>query len=60
MAETYPLKFGKYVLLKPMARGGMGAIFLAAAGEPGFQKLCVVKKVIAEKSDRAKANRFLD
>ena len=60
MAETYPLKFGKYVLLKPMARGGMGAIFLAAAGEPGFQKFCVVKKVIAEKSDRAKANRFLD
>ena len=33
-----------------MARGGMGAIFLAAAGEPGFQKLCVIKKVIAEKS----------
>jgi eukaryotic-like serine/threonine-protein kinase len=60
MAENYPLKFGKYVLLKPMARGGMGAIFLAAAGETGFQKLCVVKKVIAEKSDRAKANRFLD
>ncbi len=60
MAETYPLKFGKYVLLKPLARGGMGAIFLAAAGEPGFQKFCVVKKVIAEKSDRAKANRFLD
>ncbi|HTB59890.1 MAG TPA: serine/threonine-protein kinase, partial [Polyangia bacterium] len=60
MAENYPLKFGKYVLLKPMARGGMGAIFLAAAGELGFQKFCVVKKVIAEKSDRAKANRFLD
>ena len=60
MAETYPLKFGKYVLLKPMARGGMGAIFLAATGEPGFQKFCVVKKVIAEKSDRSKANRFLD
>jgi serine/threonine protein kinase/tetratricopeptide (TPR) repeat protein len=60
MAETYPLKFGKYVLLKPMARGGMGAIFLAAAGEPGFQKFCVVKKVLAEKNDRAKSNRFLD
>jgi eukaryotic-like serine/threonine-protein kinase len=60
MAEIYPLKFGKYVLLKPMAKGGMGAIFLAAAGEPGFQKFCVIKKVIAEKTDRAKANRFLD
>src|SRR4051794_14018241 len=60
MAETYPLKFGKNGLLKPLARGGMGGIFLAGAGEPGFQKLCVVMKVIAEKSDRAKANRFLD
>ena len=60
MAETFPLKFGKYVLLKPLARGGMGAIYLAAAGEIGFQKFCVVKKVIAEKTDRTKANRFLD
>ncbi len=60
MAETFPLKFGKYVLLKPLARGGMGAIYLAAAGEIGFQKFCVVKKVIAEKTDHTKANRFLD
>ncbi|HVT06510.1 MAG TPA: serine/threonine-protein kinase, partial [Polyangia bacterium] len=60
MAETFPLKFGKYVLLKPLARGGMGAIYLAAAGEIGFQKFCVVKKVISEKTDRTKANRFLD
>ena len=60
MAETFPLKFGKYVLLKPLARGGMGAIYLAAAGEIGFQKFCVVKKVISEKTDHTKANRFLD
>jgi serine/threonine protein kinase/tetratricopeptide (TPR) repeat protein len=60
MAETYPLKFGKYILLKPMARGGMGEIYLAATGDLGFQKLCVIKKVIAEKTDRVKANRFLD
>ena len=38
----------------------MGEIYLAATGESGFQKLCVIKKIIAEKSDRAKANRFLD
>jgi serine/threonine protein kinase/tetratricopeptide (TPR) repeat protein len=60
MAETYPSKFGKYILLKPMARGGMGEIYLAATGEIGFQKFCVIKKVIAEKTDRVKANRFLD
>jgi serine/threonine protein kinase len=60
MAETYPSKFGKYILLKPMARGGMGEIYLAATGDLGFQKFCVIKKVIAEKTDRVKANRFLD
>jgi serine/threonine protein kinase/tetratricopeptide (TPR) repeat protein len=60
MAETYPCKFGKYILLKPMARGGMGEIYLAATGDIGFQKFCVIKKVIAEKTDRVKANRFLD
>jgi serine/threonine protein kinase len=60
MAGVYPRRFGKYVLLKPMARGGMGEIYLAATGDSGFQKFCVIKKIIAEKSDRAKANRFLD
>jgi eukaryotic-like serine/threonine-protein kinase len=60
MAGVYPRRFGKYVLLKPMARGGMGEIYLAATGDAGFQKFCVIKKIIAEKSDRAKANRFLD
>jgi len=43
-----------------MARGGMGEIYLAATGDPGFQKFCVIKKMIAEKTDPAKANRFLD
>jgi serine/threonine protein kinase len=60
MAGVYPRRFGKYVLLKPMARGGMGEIYLAATGEAGFQKFCVIKKIIPERSDRAKANRFLD
>ena len=61
MAERYPKRFGKYVLLKPLARGGMGEIYVAAAGEVGgFEKLCVIKKVLSEKTDRAKANRFLD
>ena len=60
MAGAYPRRFGKYVLLKPMARGGMGEIYLAATGETGLEKCCVIKKIIAERSDRAKANRFLD
>ncbi len=60
MAEVFPRRFGKYVLLKSLARGGMGEIYVAATGEPGFQKFCVIKKVIAERTDPGKANRFLD
>jgi tRNA A-37 threonylcarbamoyl transferase component Bud32 len=61
MAVSYPRQFGKYVLLKPLAKGGMGEIYLAALGQiDGFDKLCVIKKVIPEKSDEGKAKRFLD
>src|SRR3954454_19535679 len=61
MTGRYPRRFGKYVLLKPLAKGGMGEIYLAAGGDVGgFEKLCVIKKVITEKADKAKANRFLD
>ena len=53
--------FGKFVLLRPMARGGMGELFLAAAGEVGgFEKLCIVKKVLAELEDEAIHRRFMD
>jgi serine/threonine protein kinase len=61
MTGRFPRQFGKYVLLKPMAKGGMGEIYLAAGGDVGgFEKLCVIKKVITEKLDRTKSNRFLD
>ncbi len=57
----FPLVFGKYVLLRPMARGGMGELFLAAAGETGgFEKLCVVKKVLQDLNDDGVRRRFLD
>ncbi|MBN2573911.1 MAG: serine/threonine protein kinase [Deltaproteobacteria bacterium] len=61
MAAAYPRQFGKYVLLKPLAKGGMGEIYVAALGQlDGFDKLCVIKKVIPEKADEGKAKRFLD
>jgi serine/threonine protein kinase/tetratricopeptide (TPR) repeat protein len=57
----FPQVFGKYVLLRPMARGGMGELFLAAAGETGgFEKLCVVKKVLQDLDDDGVRRRFLD
>jgi serine/threonine protein kinase len=60
-ADRYPRQFGKYVLLRPLARGGMGEIFLAAGGEiGGFEKICVIKKVLSERADPGRAKRFLD
>jgi serine/threonine protein kinase/tetratricopeptide (TPR) repeat protein len=59
--DDFPQVFGKYVLLRPMARGGMGELFLAASGETGgFEKLCVVKKVLHELEDAGVRRRFLD
>jgi serine/threonine protein kinase len=61
MSTQFPRQFGKYVLLKPLAKGGMGEIYLAALGQlDGYDKLCVIKKVIPEKTDEGKAKRFLD
>ena len=58
--NPFPQVFGKYVLLRPMARGGMGELFLAAAGETGgFEKLCAVKKVLTDLDDGGVRRRFL-
>src|SRR3954469_5880473 len=40
--------FGKYFLMKKLAAGGMGEVFLAKQqGPAGFQKILVVKKILA-------------
>jgi serine/threonine protein kinase len=40
--------FGKYFLLKKLAAGGMGEVFLAKQqGPAGFEKILIVKKVLA-------------
>ena len=57
----FPAVFGKYVLLREMARGGMGELFLAAAGEQaGLEKLCVVKTLPAATEDDGLRRRFFD
>ena len=53
--------FGKYALLRPFARGGMGEICLAAHGElGGLEKLCLVKKVLEIDDQPSLTARLLD
>ena len=60
-ATTFPRMFGKYALLRPFARGGMGEICLAAHGElGGLEKLCLVKKVLPTEDQVSLTNRLLD
>lgn len=60
-ASEFPQVFGKYVLLREMARGGMGELFLAAAGEHGgLEKLCVVKTLLADSDGAELRRRFFD
>ncbi|MDX2087882.1 MAG: serine/threonine-protein kinase [Kofleriaceae bacterium] len=42
----YPCRFGSYVLLEPLATGGMGHVALAMFGEAGSEQLCVVKRML--------------
>jgi serine/threonine protein kinase len=56
----YPRRFDSYVLLKPLARGGMGQLYLALSGTPGLEKLCVIKQVIPDLVAPENARRFRD
>jgi tRNA A-37 threonylcarbamoyl transferase component Bud32 len=45
-------KLGRYELLARIATGGMGEIFLARlAGAAGFEKLCVIKRILPHLAD---------
>jgi eukaryotic-like serine/threonine-protein kinase len=56
----FPRRFDSYVLLKPLARGGMGQLYLALTGTPGLEKLCVVKQILPEAFAQENARRFRD
>src|ERR1700690_1398951 len=56
----YPRRFGSSLLLKPLARGGMGELDLAVAGERGMEKLCVIKKVLPHLLVGENVQRFRD
>jgi serine/threonine protein kinase len=47
-------------LLKPLARGGMGALYLALSGPEDSAKLCVIKTVLPHLADKEYLQRFRD
>ncbi|HSD87054.1 MAG TPA: protein kinase [Kofleriaceae bacterium] len=58
--EHYPRKFGKYHLLAPLAQGGMGALYLAVAGDRGLERMMVIKTVLPHLADAEYVARFRD
>jgi serine/threonine protein kinase len=57
-----PREFGRLLLLKAIARGGMGEVYLAAMGDiEGAERPCVVKLIRREhREDASFLARFLD
>lgn len=56
----YPKRFGQYILISPLAQGGMGELHLAISGQADLKKLCVIKQIITELADQEFVARFLD
>jgi serine/threonine-protein kinase len=58
MSAELPLAFGRYTLTDHLGKGGMANVYLAiAAGESGFQRHCVIKRMFPEKAAQA---QFVD
>lgn len=57
-----PRVFGRYLLLRQLSRGGMGEVLVARSGQlSGFEKLCVVKKILPHLAeDEDFIHRFID
>jgi serine/threonine protein kinase len=61
LQQVFPQVFGKYILERPLAAGGMARVYLATLrGAGGFEKRLVVKQIRAElATDEAFVRRFV-
>jgi serine/threonine protein kinase len=58
MAQGEGSTFGKYILLKRLAIGGMGEIYLAKlTGPEGFEKMLVIKRMLSHHTEN---QRYVD
>jgi serine/threonine protein kinase len=58
---TFPHRFGPYVLLQPLGKGGMGQVSLAITGARGMETLCVVKRILPRlRAEPELVGRFRD
>ena len=49
MPGLFPIPFGRYQLIEPLALGGMAQLFLAqSSGAHGFEKTVVIKRILPE------------
>jgi len=60
IGNPYPRRFGKFVLISPLAKGGMGELHLAYSGRADLKKLCVIKTILAHLADEEFVTRFVD
>lgn len=63
MPETDPIRtLGRYELLRRIAKGGMGEIYLARArGTAGFEKSCIIKTILGHLAEEDEfVTKFLD
>ena len=62
MGESFPIQFGKYLLLEKIATGGMAELFRAMiAGDQGFEKLVAIKRILPHLTDQQEfIHAFID
>ena len=60
ISKSFPIPFGRYHLLYPLAKGGMGDLYVASTGQDELGRLCVLKMLLPHLSEQEYKVRFHD